>query len=151
MKGFTLIETVLVLLILALMMSLVAPRVLSFQRSGSLRNAAEEVVDILRLSQSRSYSSFRSSVWSVSFEPDQFILFKGTDFEERTEDYDHIYKLPGSVEFGETTLPNGIVSFEKLDGKTDSTGFIELKEADGGNVKSVCVTEYIIKLCDNVD
>jgi len=55
--GFTLLELILVMVILATVMALAAPKLQSWRQGGKLRNSADEFVAATRFARTRAISS----------------------------------------------------------------------------------------------
>ncbi len=123
-RSFTLIELLVIIAIMFVLAAIAIPTFLSFQKESDLNNSAEELVNTLRLAQSKTISSEGASQWGVYFatstEPHQYTLFKGVDYASRATSSDEIHNLPKTVEIYEINFTPGAVSsivFERLTGK----------------------------------
>jgi type II secretory pathway pseudopilin PulG len=125
-KGFTLIEALLIIGILFILFFVAFPNFRFFQKESDLKDSSEEIINTLRLAQSKTLASEGASRWGVYFEtstlPHQYILFKGESFANRDVLADEIHKLPNSIEIYEIDLWGGKeVVFEKVTGYASST------------------------------
>jgi type II secretory pathway pseudopilin PulG len=125
-KGFTLIEALLIIGILFILFFVAFPNFRFFQKESDLKDSSEEIINTLRLAQSKTLASEGASRWGVYFEtstlPHQYILFKGESFANRNVLADEIHKLPNSIEIYEIDLWGGKeVVFEKVTGYASST------------------------------
>lgn len=134
MKGFTLVETLLIAAIVSIVLILSIPFYNTFQISNQLDTLSSEALQALRRSQMKAITLENDSVWGVYFEKnvdsqDKFVLFKGTNYSGRDQNYDEITELPNTIFFDEISLNEGgtEVVFEKINGSTNHHGFFEIK------------------------
>jgi len=128
-KSFTLVEVLVVIVILIIVTGITASGIFSFSKTSDLNNATEEIINILRLAQSKTLASQGASQWGVYFStstfPNQYILFKGDVFDSRDSSFDEVHLLPRNVEFFEINLWQGKeVVFERITGYASSTSQI---------------------------
>src|SRR3990167_9873510 len=77
-KGFTVIELLIVVTIMALLIAVVLPGFSSFRKSQILSNSSEEIRSSLSRARSETLASVSSSEYGVHFDSDQVVIFKGT-------------------------------------------------------------------------
>ncbi len=149
MKGFTLIEILVVILILAGITAFTFPNLLPFREKNLLENSVEEVMNILRLAQSNSTASKQDKVWGVSFSKSEYILFKKESIEEENGEEKEKYALPSSLEF-RWENDNTEMVFSKITGgvSEESNEYIEITTKDQERRKRICVENYLIFQCD---
>jgi len=96
MRGFTLVELLIVLGVLAIVSALAIPFIQSFQISSDLYTFSDTIVKTLRRAQSQAIAGQQNSDWGVYFDTgaSRFILFKGNNFLTRDSDYDQIENYP---------------------------------------------------------
>lgn len=131
--GFTIIELLTVIAILTILTSISISLFRVFQKESGLTNTTEEIINMLRFAQNKTLASEESSQWGVYFStsssPQEYILFKGSDYASRDPAYDQVHKIPENVEIYEVDLTGGglEIVFEKVLGSTDSSGNISLR------------------------
>lgn len=132
-SGFTLVELLTILGILIIITVTTVPAYRNFQKESDLTNSAEEIINILRVAQSKTLASEQDSQWGVYFStttvPNQYTLFKGVDYDSRDTFFDQNYTLSSSVETNEIDLTesDSEVVFNKLIGTTSNYGSISLR------------------------
>ena len=131
--GLTIIELLTIVAILTILAAMSVPLFRIFQKGSDLTNTAEEIINVLRLTQNKTLASQETSQWgvyfSISTSPQEYILFKGTDYSSRDPLYDQIHKVPEDVEIYEVDLIGGgkEVVFERVTGTTNYSGSISLR------------------------
>jgi type II secretory pathway pseudopilin PulG len=145
MKGFTLFELVVVAAIAVLLGGLALPALRIAQKNSELDNAAESLVNVLRLAQNRTLASEGASQYGVFFDMTtplhQYTLFKGTTFATRDVAADELYVLSQSVEISNSTIPGNEVVFMRVTGTVANTGLVTVRlVADPAKEESVHVS-----------
>lgn len=145
-RGFSLIELLLVMAILAILSSGVAIWFFGYQRQVELNSVSKMIVDTLRDAQSRSISGKDFAKWGVYFDTigNKFILFRddGTGYSGaavKEENY-----LTSFVKIGSVSLAGGgnEIIFNNLGGGTAQYGIIRIKQSDDtAGFKDIIVTE----------
>ena len=132
-SGFTIIELLTVVAILVILASISISLFRVFQKESGLTNAAEEIINMLRFAQNKTLASQESSQWGVYFStstsPQEYVLFKGSDYASRDPAYDQTHKIPEKIEIYEVNLTGGgsEIIFEKVTGNTNSSGNMSLR------------------------
>jgi len=127
-KGFSLIEFTIVLGILGILVVFVLIVMNSFQRERVLSASAEEIINSLRLAQSKTLASEQASSYGVYFENDKYSLFKGNFFDPASAD-NEIHRLHSSLIISEINLTDSTssVAFERLTGYALADGTIKIE------------------------
>ena len=131
-NGFSLIELLVALAILVVLSTISVAFFISLQKGGQLNNVSEEVVNVLKIAQSKTLSSQEDSQYGVYFNtttsPHQYVLFKGGNYSSRDISFDQVHSIPDITEFYQidTGGDNEIV-FDRLTGATENSGHISLK------------------------
>ena len=128
-SGFTLIESLIVLGIFMLIAVIAIPAYRNFQKQADLINTTEAIINILRLTQSKTLTSEQASQWGVHFSSSEYTLFKGADYALRNSSFDKNYTVPNLVEIHEISLEGSgsDVVFERITGQTNQFGSISLR------------------------
>ena len=134
-KGFTFIELVVVMGILIVLGAVAIPTIFDFQEESALNDGAREIVSTLSLAQSKTLASEGGERWGVYFttstSPEQYVLFKGEDFDSRTTSSDKVSKVFRTLEFFEINFGGGQeIVFDRITGETSQTGRVSLRLKD---------------------
>lgn len=145
MKGFTLVELMVVMAIAVLLGGLALPALRIAQKGSELDSAVESLVSVLRLAQNRTLASEGASQYGVFFDtaasPDRYILFKGATYATRDAGYDEPFSLPQSVEMSAVAIPQGEIVFARLTGTVANAGSVTLRlVADPAKEESLYVS-----------
>lgn len=131
MKGFTVTELIVVIAIAVLLGGLAIPALRVAQKNSELEDAAQSLVHVLRLAQSRTLGSEAASQYGVFFDtaasPDQYILFRGATYATRDTAADELHVLGQNVEISVVTIPDNEVVFARITGTVLGAGFVTLR------------------------
>lgn len=141
MKGFTLIEILIVIGILLIVLFIGLSTLPAFNKKVELDTFTENIISSLSLSRAKTLSSKDEARYGVHFEQNKIVLFKGTDYASGSD-----YKViiaPASVEVGSITLNGGTsdVVFKRLTGETDGYGTITTRLKSGTQDTKTIVIE----------
>ena len=129
-KAFTLIETLIILAIIAVMAVLSVPFYQSFQIRTQLDDNGEEIVQTLRRAQSKAMAIEDDQVFSVHFESNKFVLFKNTPYNPNDPD-NEITDLPLTLSISINLNGGGSdVVFDKLKGTTVNYGTVTISSVN---------------------
>jgi Tfp pilus assembly protein FimT len=131
-QSFTFIELLVIVGILIILIAIAVPNLSFFQKGSDLTNSSEEIINILRVAQSKTLASEIASQWGVYFDdttsPHRYTLFKGTNYAARDNSFDEIHKIPETVEISQINLAGEKeVVFNRISGETNQTGNLTLK------------------------
>lgn len=136
-SGFTLIEILIAVAILALAVSLVLPNFNFFQRQSSLDMTAQEIIGALRLAQNKTLASEGADSFGLYFETDKFTLFKGLTFYPTSPEND-THKLPPALRLSEVNLSGGgVIVFDRLTGATANSGSLKISLVDDSSKNKI--------------
>lgn len=112
-SGFTLLEIILVVALLAISSGIVAPIYYSAKNSDDLINTRDSLISSLRRAQLLSMAVKNDETWGLKIDNQEIIVFQGNDFLSRNQDYDEIVKINRNINIG------GIdeIVFAKLSGR----------------------------------
>ena len=141
--GFTLIELLVVIAVMAILAAIAIPSYHSFQNQSDLNNTTQEIINVLRLAQNRTWASEGATSSGIYFDdttsPHQYTLFKGSNYSSGS-DYE-VKELPDTVEFSEINFGGGKeVVFERLSGEVAISGSLTVRLiSDVTKTKSIYV------------
>ncbi|MEK9183662.1 MAG: prepilin-type N-terminal cleavage/methylation domain-containing protein [Patescibacteria group bacterium] len=121
-RGFTLLELMLVMALLAASVLLTAPLGIDFLQAQKLDETASEIISELRRAHSQSVFQKNDSAFGVKFLSSSYVLFQGNSYDNRIQNNDERFILPTFM------VVNGIneVVFSKLTGRPSVTGVISV-------------------------
>lgn len=99
MKGFTLLEILLVLAMIAIIFAISPPLYTKLVSQSALDSDISTLVSVLRKAESNSLASSYNSSWGVQITNSKYTLFKGDSYENRDKDFDEDYNF-----YEETTV-----------------------------------------------
>ena len=144
--GFSIIEMIIVIAILAVLATVVVTNFPSFLSNSSLNNNTQQFVSVLKLAQNRALASENYSQFGIyintGVSPHQYISFKGASYTSRDTSADKVYVLDSTVEFYGINLGGGSeIVFDKLTGASEETGDISIRiKNDTSKSKTVYIT-----------
>ncbi len=146
LKGFTLVETLVIIGIMIILIALAIPTYRFFQIESGLENITEKIINSLRLARNKTLASEGASQYGVHFAtttiPHQFTLFKGGSYITRDDTADQISQLPTSVEIYEINLADGgeEIAFNRVVGDTAQAGSLGLRLIDNpGETRTIYI------------
>lgn len=119
-RGFTMIELIIVIVLMAILSALSAPIYNKFQNTNNVELANIQASQALRRAQILSQASSGDSAWGVYIGNSQITLFKGNTYVTRDTNFDEIYQIVDSIKVSGL---NEVV-FEKFSGQTQNVGDI---------------------------
>lgn len=131
--GFTLVEVIISVLIIGTMAALVMNINSNFLTNINLDSKSDELIGMLRLSQSRAISGNGNSDWGVHLANPvgsihSFTLFKGSTYASRDVPSDIATSLPAGYTFSTINLSGSAtdIIFQRGSGKTSQDGYVEI-------------------------
>lgn len=133
MRGFSLVEMLLSIAIMAIIAALSAPVFFSFQSGNEFGLAADTSVRTLRRAQFLAQNMDQDSNWGVNFATSSITLYSGANYAGRDTDFDERYDLASNV----TSTPADI-NFTKFSGLPVAPVDIILR-SNSGDIKTISV------------
>jgi len=128
-RGFTLIEIILAISLLAIIFSTLAPVYNYFFTRNNLDLASQQLVQNLRRAQTLARGMENDSNWGVYVTSSSTTIFSGAAYASRNTANDETGNLGGNIFASGTTE----IIFQKLSGKPLTTATIILKSPDNEN------------------
>lgn len=141
-SGFTLIEALLALGILAVLASVIASGTANFRESSALGQAVDEAIGMLREARARALGAEGGTVAGVHFASSSITRFRGATYLAGAPG-NVVFALPGSLEISAITLSTttGSVAFRRLTGEAAATGTITFLGKRSGRTQSVRIID----------
>lgn len=121
-KGFTLLEVLLSLSVVAVLSGLLIPAYILLQGRNDLDLAAQSVAAQLNRAQTLSQAVANDEQWGVYVQEGSSTLFQGSDYASRSAAFDEIIELSGNIDVSGTQE----FVFAKLTGETEGPGSFTL-------------------------
>jgi len=127
-KGFTLLEIIIAIAVLAIIATFVARPLLGFRNEQVLTATAERIITTLNEARTNTVSSKGGFQYGVHFETNRVVLFQGASFTEPNT-ANKEFALHPQTDISTITLAGGgsDVLFQRLTGKTDQYGSVVLQ------------------------
>ncbi|OHA84332.1 MAG: hypothetical protein A2937_01170 [Candidatus Yonathbacteria bacterium RIFCSPLOWO2_01_FULL_47_33b] len=127
-KGFTILELLMVISIIAVLAAIIMLSFTSFRNSSALQTTSENTISILNKARSNTIGSKDGYQYGVHFGTNDATLFRGATFVVG-DSSNEIYALDVAVQVSATSFTGGgsEVLFQKFTGKTDQYGTITLQ------------------------
>lgn len=134
--GFTLLEVLLSVAIIALIAGLGTPVYQSFQTRNDLDVAANTVAQSLRRAQVLARASDGDTTWGVDVRSGGTTVYKGPSYAARDSTLDELFDVPTSI------TPSGIggTVFSKFTGLPQTTGTITLT-SNANETRTITINE----------
>lgn len=118
-KGFTLVEMLIVVAIMAIILASVLPSLLSFRRSSMLNVETQEVITLINRARMLAVSSKNDQQFGVHFEAGKVVIFQGTTYTAGASTNEE--RVLNSALTGSTTVSGGgaDILFAKVTGAAD--------------------------------
>ncbi len=138
--GFTFIELLVVLGVLAVVTIVAAPFIASSISRNNLQTSAWTLIDDLRRAQAQSMAAHTNSAWGVHLQMDRQVFFRGAVY--NVSDPDNIVTiLPATITIFGFTLNGGgsDVRFSKVRGDTSDYGTITLQDSSSNETITITI------------
>jgi len=122
-KGITLVEVVLVIVVLGIIFSIALPEFAKMRERQVLKSGVEEIISSVNKARSRTLASINSFSYGVHFESDKVIIFKGTSFSSGDANNETV-NIVAPASISPINLSGGAsdIYFNRLSGAPNITG-----------------------------
>lgn len=135
MRGFTLIELMIVLAITLMLSAIVGALSSNTLPKTQLKSESEAVVETLRRAQALSIAGKHDQLWGVHLTATNMTLFAGASYALRDTQYDQVHTFASGITISGLTD----VVFEAVIGETSNTGTITLTADATSEAEAVTV------------
>lgn len=132
-KGFTLLELMLVIAVIAIITLAVTPTILSYLSKNDVDTARISVVEALRRAENLSSTTNLDSTWGVYLQNGSVTIYKGATYSGRDTSADEIIDIGGNITFGGLNE----VNFSKMLAEPNTIGTVNIT---GNNNETANVT-----------
>lgn len=139
--GFTIIEVLISIAILAILAAIVYSAMFSFKDSSILLGEADKVFDMLTKAKTNTVSSKSDSSYGVRLSSTTVILFKGNSYAGGTIEETLQLRSPAQIYSLALASSSPDIVFERLTGETDNFGTITLRSVTNANMTKT-ITVY---------
>lgn len=148
-KGFTFIETILVVGITAVLGGIALASFVTSRNSHDLTASRQSVISLFRLAQAKTLAGEDGSVWGVHLDQAQAVLFRGSSYGSAT--YTQALALPQTVRITNISLAGGgsDVTFTALSGTTTQDGSFTMQSTGSPTLSSSIIIEKIGKVYES--
>jgi len=129
MKGFTLPEVIVTVVVLLILATIGIPQLRAFQNQATLETETGKVLQVLREARSAALGAEYGLQAGVYFDSasKEYAYFRGPSYAGRTAAYDVVHELPEVLVFSGISLGAGTeVVFAKVDGTAAPAGLVTL-------------------------
>lgn len=127
-KGFSLMEILVVVFIMAVLIILGFINYRDFEKKVSLSSSAGQIISALHLANERTLSSSSNLVHGVHFASGSYTLFSSSTYDALDPD-NEVFNLPAGIEISEINIGGSDVVFNRLTGATVNSGTVVLRIA----------------------
>ena len=141
-KGFTALELLMVVAIMALLAAIIISPFAAFRNSKVLDTASEQSLALLSEARGNTLSAKDGYQYGVHFEASQIVLYRGATY-SGVDVNNKAVVLDGALEVSSIALAGGgsDVLFEKLTGKTLKGGTVVIRvKSDTSKTRTITIT-----------
>lgn len=140
-RGFTAVEFLIVLSILAFLTTIIFASMSSFRSVKALQIVSEDILSLMDEARSNTLSAKDSYAYGVHFEPSAIVLFRGTVYSS-SDPNNKTVDIDGAVEISNISLAGGgaNILFQRLTGKTSQNGTVIIRlKSDTSKTKTILI------------
>lgn len=135
MKGFTLMELLIVVAIMVILAAVTLPIYNSFFTLAVLDSVKVEIIQNIRLAQTKALAQENDSSFGLYFEATQYTLFQGSSYSARVLSLDRIFAMPANI-----NLSNLLeITFAKKTGLPSVSGSLILTNTANNSTETIVI------------
>lgn len=127
-RGFTLLEIIIVISILAILLSIILPSLTNFRQKSILNTETQEMTTLINKARLSSMSSKNDQQYGIHFEAGKIVLFEGTTYTAGAgTNEEHLFNT--ALTLAPITINGGGAEtvFQKITGSTNQNSTTTLK------------------------
>lgn len=128
-------ELLIVIAITVILAGVAVPSYTFIQRSSSLTSSRTEIVQQVRLVQSRAQAGLYNADHGVYMDGSEYTAYVGDTYATRDTTYDRVFQLPGDATF----TPTVDLNFAQTTGQPDAATDITLTDSSNGDTITMSV------------
>jgi len=134
-RAFTLLEILLSITLIVVLFGISLPPYYKFFVKNNLDVAKNQIIQCLRRASFLSAASVEDDTWGVYIQRSSVVIFRGSDYSSREEEYDETYIIPSEI------TPSGLneIVFEKMTGLPQESG--EIIISSGNDSKTIIIND----------
>ncbi len=139
-KGFTILELLIVLGIMALLVGVIFSAFINVRKGNALQNDTDVIVETLRQARSQTLSSQNQMQYGVHLASTQITLFTGASYSAGNATNQNIPLNASDTVLTITLVGGGSdVVFARLSGETTQSGTVVLSSSSTGKTKTITI------------
>ncbi len=138
--GFTLVEIMIVVAVMAIILSIGLPAVNNWQINSQVNETTSLLIENLRLAEQDSQAGWQNNSYGIKFLPDSYVIYQGANYATRQVGQDRMVPLGSSLKIELSLVPLiDEIPFNRQ-GFAQSTGTIKIVQGDIN--KSFIINNY---------
>jgi type II secretory pathway pseudopilin PulG len=142
-KGISLLEIIIIIAVIGILSAIIIPSFASFKSEQALKNTTVDIISLLNKAKLDSNSYLGGSLYSVYFETDKAVYFKGTTYSE-SNPTNEVVLLNSSVNIPSTgginltdTISANTITFPRLTENVRGYGNIVIRMTNSSERQKV--------------
>lgn len=142
-KGFSLVELILVMSIMAILIGLITINLVGSQQKASLNTVVENLISDVRQQQIKamigdSQGTANADSYGVHTDFSKYVLFKGTSYDALDASNFEV-SLPSNIQF---ISPSADTIFLRVSGEISSVASLQVQDTTNSNIKTIQINRY---------
>lgn len=146
-KGFTLLEVLVALALLAILFAIILPRFSGDKELQTINSTSQDIVSALDKARSETLASVNATTYGVYFTPTQIIVFSGTSYTASPSNAIETISISSpatisDVYLNSTDATSGTVYFNRLNGLPSASGTITVSTTNYSQTINILNTGF---------
>lgn len=141
--GFSLVELILVMSIMATLIGLITINLVNSQQRASLSSLVQNLISDIRQQQIKAMvgdtdGGASANSYGIHIDSNKYVLFRGTSYDP-LETSNFAVNLPKNMIF---VTPGLDIIFSKVSGEISAAASFQLQDTTNGNLKTIQINKY---------